>query len=93
MIRLVVILIASLLLISLLRASIGLIMKGFGELISGGSGRAAQPTGAQDVPLKGELKRDPVCGTYVSTASSVKKTLDGQVLHFCSIDCRDKHKV
>jgi YHS domain-containing protein len=43
--------------------------------------------------LGGELKQDPVCGTYVSTKTSVKKTINGELVHFCSIDCRDKFKV
>jgi len=44
-----------------------------------------------DIPLRGELKRDPVCGTYVSTATSLKKTINGEVIHFCSEECRAKH--
>lgn len=44
-----------------------------------------------DIPLQGELKRDPVCGTYVSTATSFKKTVDGEVIHFCSEECRARH--
>ena len=41
----------------------------------------------------GELKQDPVCGTFVSTSTSVKKTIDGELVHFCSAACRDKFKV
>lgn len=41
----------------------------------------------------GELKKDPVCGTYVSTAASVTRTVGGQVLYFCSKECRDKYRV
>ena len=40
----------------------------------------------------GDLKRDPVCGTYVSTAVSVKRTVKGEVVHFCSNECRDRYK-
>lgn len=40
----------------------------------------------------GELKRDPVCGTYVSTSGSVTRTVNGQLLHFCSTACRDKYR-
>ena len=43
------------------------------------------------VQAGGELKRDPVCGTYVSTAVSVKRTVKGEVVHFCSEECRDKY--
>ena len=46
---------------------------------------------AEGIPLRGELKRDPVCGTFVSTAASVKKSVRGEVVHFCSTECRDKH--
>ena len=39
----------------------------------------------------GELKKDPVCGTYVSEALSVTRKVNGQLLHFCSKECRDKY--
>ena len=48
---------------------------------------------APDVPAAGELKKDPVCGTYVSTAASVTRTIGGEVMHFCSKECRDKYRV
>jgi len=48
--------------------------------------------GAPPLRSGGDLKRDPVCGTYVSTAVSVKRTVKGQVVHFCSNECRDKHR-
>jgi YHS domain-containing protein len=47
---------------------------------------------ARQTELAGELKREPVCGTFVSTAASVKKTAGGEVIHFCSEACRDKYK-
>jgi YHS domain-containing protein len=40
----------------------------------------------------GELKRDPVCGTYVSTATSVKRSVDGEVVYFCSQACSEKYR-
>ena len=43
------------------------------------------------VVVGGALTKDPVCGTYVSTGASVTRTVDGQVLHFCSKECRDKY--
>ena len=50
--------------------------------------RQAPPT----VSAGGELKKDPVCGTYVSTAASLTRTVSGKVLHFCSPECRDKYR-
>ena len=41
----------------------------------------------------GELKQDPVCGTFVPITTSVKKTVNGELMHFCSAACRDKFKV
>lgn len=41
----------------------------------------------------GELKQDPVCGTFVATSSSIQKTVNGELIYFCSAACRDKFKV
>ena len=37
----------------------------------------------------GEMKKDPQCGTYVSTELSLKARYGGEVLHFCSQECQD----
>jgi YHS domain-containing protein len=37
-----------------------------------------------------ELKKDPVCGTYVSAASAFTRSVNGQVISFCSKECRDR---
>ena len=76
------------LLITLLRYVIGAIGKTFSEFflpphVKGPTGRT-QPVG--------ELKKDPVCGTYVAVTASVKKTVGGEVMHFCSPACRDRYK-
>ena len=36
------------------------------------------------------LKKDPVCGTFVSAATAVQKTKGGETYYFCSTECRDK---
>jgi YHS domain-containing protein len=38
------------------------------------------------------LQQDPVCGTYVAIDASLKKVVNGKVLHFCSDDCRDRYR-
>lgn len=40
----------------------------------------------------GELKKDPVCGTFVSVDASVTKRVNGETVHFCSAACRDKYR-
>jgi len=37
------------------------------------------------------LRKDPVCGTFVSEAISVKLKTPAGTLHFCSEACRDKY--
>lgn len=54
---------------------------------------AAQRARPREVPAIGELKKDPVCGTYVSSAASVTRTIDGKTVHFCSEDCSRKYRV
>ncbi len=54
---------------------------------------AAKPVRqAPTVSAGGELKKDPVCGTYVSADTSVTKRINGQTVHFCSAACRDKYR-
>lgn len=89
MIRFVLILLATVFAITLLRGIAGIVMKAAADLFSpSGQPPAKRP----DIPLSGELKRDPVCGTYVSAATSVKRSVGGQVVHYCSAECRDKHR-
>jgi YHS domain-containing protein len=38
----------------------------------------------------GELRKDPVCGTYVSTSLGVTRKVKGELVYFCSEQCRDK---
>jgi YHS domain-containing protein len=66
----------------------------FRNLFSGSRNapRAASPPREPTVVAGGELKKDPVCGTYVSTAVSVTRTVNGELIHFCSKECRDKYR-
>ena len=44
------------------------------------------------VPAGGELRKDPVCGTYVSVLAGVREKVKGETVYFCSTDCRDRYK-
>jgi YHS domain-containing protein len=37
------------------------------------------------------LQQDPVCGTYVAVDTSLKRVVNGRVVHFCSPECRDRY--
>jgi YHS domain-containing protein len=63
--------------------------------IFGGSNSQVAAKPSRPVPpvsAGGELKKDPVCGTYVSADTSVTKRIKGQTVHFCSPACRDKYR-
>jgi YHS domain-containing protein len=51
------------------------------------------PRNAPTLHTGGELKKDPVCGTFVSVDASVTKRVNGELVHFCSPACRDKYRV
>ena len=71
----------------LLRQVVTLILRAFSRL-AGPVEPSSRPPREQSA---GELKRDPVCGTFVATDSSIKRTVNGEVIHFCSPACRDKY--
>jgi hypothetical protein len=87
MIRGILFLFIAIIAITFLRSVIGLIVRTMGEAMSPEKPdvRAAPTAG-------GELKRDPVCGTYVAAGASVRKTVGREVIHFCSTTCRDRYQ-
>jgi YHS domain-containing protein len=76
--------------ILIVRSLIKAIAKSFSAVMNG----PAQPESRQadDFPAGGELKKDPVCGTYVSPGAAVTKRVAGEIVHFCSVACRDKYR-
>jgi YHS domain-containing protein len=86
----------AILVITLLRAVIGAVLKGFSELFrtstSAGSSGRSSPQRDRPIPSSEALKKDPVCGTFIAASSSVQKTIDGETFYFCSPECRDKFR-
>jgi len=91
MIRALAYLIASVLVISVVRSIIAIVMKGFADLFHPPAAAHTTPR-APAVPAGGELKKDPVCGTFISTATAIQKRVGGETYYFCSPECRDKFK-
>jgi len=56
-----------------------------------GKARRAQPR-AEATPEGKALRRDPVCGMFVSPEISFTFEQAGQVHHFCSAECRERFK-
>lgn len=45
-----------------------------------------------EIPSAGELRKDPVCETYISVPSPWAKLVKGETVYFCSKECRDKFR-
>jgi YHS domain-containing protein len=87
MLRLIVVALILVFVITLVRAFAGVLRQVFLDAgkspASGTSPRTAQ---------HGELKRDPVCGTFVPVSTAVRKTTKDETLYFCSTECRDRYQ-
>jgi YHS domain-containing protein len=94
MFRALLYLIGFMLVMSVVRSIMGIITKGFAGLSDTSPTRAGAsprpPTSSP--PTGGELKKDPVCGTFISTATAFQKHSGGQTHYFCSTECRDKFR-
>lgn len=88
---------AGVLILAVLRAVIGVVLKGIADFFgpssapstSGAPGSGPRPA---SLPTQEALKKDPVCGTFLPASTAVKKTVNGQTYYFCSTECRDKFK-
>jgi YHS domain-containing protein len=96
MFRVIVYLLITVFLITVIRAVVGVVTKAVSEALRGAAPtptndpRNVRSNPAASVPLTGELKRDPVCGTYTSASSSLQHTSGGETFYFCSKECSDK---
>jgi YHS domain-containing protein len=91
MIRALAYLIATVLVIGVVRSIIGIVLKGFADLFHPATPPEKVPR-TPAVPAGGELKKDPVCGTFISTATAIQKRAGGETYYFCSAECRDKFR-
>ncbi|HBY59860.1 MAG TPA: hypothetical protein DEH78_08540 [Solibacterales bacterium] len=88
--RIVLYLFGAILLLTVLRMVAGLLGRAATEVLSGP--KSPQRRSSTNVPAGGELKKDPVCGTYVAAASALSKKAGGETYYYCSEECRSKHK-
>ena len=87
--RLILYVVVGVVILTLLRSVLEAIGKAFS---SGASPSPAAPSAGvprgQAAPQS--LKKDPVCGTFISTQTAFQKSVRGETYYFCSTECRDK---
>jgi YHS domain-containing protein len=88
LLRLLAYLIGAILVVTLLRSVLGVVLRGVAELFRPPG--TSTPTHPSKEGLGGELKKDPVCGTFISPATAIQTTAGGTTHYFCSVECRDK---
>jgi len=85
--RLILYVIVGVVILTLLRS----VLEAVGKAFSSASSSPSPPvSGAPHGQAPQSLKKDPVCGTFVSTATAMQKTKGGETYYFCSAECRDK---
>jgi YHS domain-containing protein len=92
MFRAILYLIVTVLIISVLRSVIGIVLKGFSDLFQPSAQAEASRSRPSSMPAGGELKKDPVCGTFIAMSTALQKRVAGETYYFCSPECRDKFK-
>jgi YHS domain-containing protein len=90
MLRFVGLLLLIVFILSIVRTIASVVKASLRELTSGSRPRANGESSGPKVI--GELKKDPVCGTYISTQTEFRKIVHGETVYFCSASCRDKYK-
>lgn len=50
------------------------------------------PPAPGELRSTGELRKDPVCETYISVPSPWAKLVKGETVYFCSKECKDRFK-
>jgi YHS domain-containing protein len=90
MFRGLVLFVIILFLIPLLLPAIRALFRLADSLMSGSKPEQTGPRGS--IPKTGALKKDPVCGTYVSESSEYRTTMGGKTVYFCSETCLRRYE-
>jgi len=76
----------------LLRRIVGRVVPNAGAASSPDQNAGASPA-TQTTRSARRLVRDPVCGMHVDETLSIPFREEGELLHFCSLACRDAYAV
>ncbi len=97
LIRVIEFLVGLMVVLTMVRSVVGFITKMYTgqsatspQQRAGNTSRPQSSSASSPTPAGGELKKDPVCGTFISTATAFQTYAGGQTHYFCSTKCRDK---
>jgi YHS domain-containing protein len=68
---------------------VAILQKIIGKMVSGGTGEE-HPTNVPNTAVNQKLVRDPICGMHITEGLALPLKYHGEMLHFCSSECRDK---
>src|SRR5260221_7588159 len=74
--------------VALLRRAAGWMLRGF---LNSLTRRESTPTNPHSALTSRRLVRDPVCGVHVAEERAIPLHTGGEVIHFCSVQCRDQY--
>jgi YHS domain-containing protein len=92
MFRAILYLIVAVLVLSVVRSILGVIVKAFSELTQPAQSAGGPQRRPPAAPSGGELKKDPICGTFIAASTALQRKVGGETYYFCSAECRDKFK-
>lgn len=84
--RLIFYVVVGVIILTLLRS----VLEAVGKAFSSGASSPSPVSGSPRGQAPQSLKKDPVCGTFVSTETAMQKTKGGETYYFCSAECKDK---
>ena len=75
--------------VAMLRRIVVWMLRGFMKTLTG---QPSAPAAAQQpAPSSRRLVRDPVCGVHVTEDRALSLEAGGEIVHFCSVACRDQY--
>jgi hypothetical protein len=80
-------LLITLLVVMVIRA----VINGFLKMASGVQPKQPSASARPEPQIRGELHRDPVCGTFVAESTAFRRQAGQQMFYYCSDACREKH--
>jgi len=74
--------------VALLRRAVGWMLRSFLNSLTGSK---AAGSSQQATITSRRLVRDPVCGVHIAEERAIPLRTGGEIVHFCSVACRDQY--